>query len=280
VNEWVGWPSHTTATAIFHTAESPAVHDYHVHSNYSDGRFLPRMLAAAESAGLDGVGIADHCNVSERSPMPTFKRQYGFNLDITYERRREAIDSLRERYDLDVYDAVEMDYDPREEDAIRAFLDTAGFDYAIGSVHAVEGRNLHDERYFGEKSEAERDAVAERYVEKLLGLIESELFAIAAHPDLIERNPALRGRLSEDHYHDIAAAFADSRTVPELNAGRATEDYGAFHPSEDFLAVLREYDVGVTVGSDAHTPEAVGDQTAALSEAVENRGLDPVVLSV
>jgi len=42
------------------------VRDYHVHSNYSDGRFLFQMVRAADEAGLDGVGFADHCTVTER----------------------------------------------------------------------------------------------------------------------------------------------------------------------------------------------------------------------
>ncbi|WP_205254521.1 PHP domain-containing protein [Halorussus rarus] len=107
-------------------------HDYHVHSNYSDGTRLPRMLDAAADAGLDAVGFADHCNVAERERLRTVKREHGINLDRTYALRRDAIESLRERYDLRIYDAVELDYDPRDESAIARFLDEADFDYAIG----------------------------------------------------------------------------------------------------------------------------------------------------
>jgi histidinol-phosphatase (PHP family) len=256
------------------------VHDYHAHSNYSDGRFLPSMLSAAEDAGLDGLGFADHCNVSDRDPLPAFKKEFGFNLDLTYERRREAIEGIRDRYDIRIYDAVEMDYDPRDEAAIREFLDEADFDYAVGSVHAVEGRNLHDEGYFGAKSGSERTAVVETYVDRLVSLIDSELFAVAAHPDLVERNAALRGYLTDDDYERVAAAFADSRTVPELNAGRVLEEYGQFHPAASFADVLLEHGIDFTVGSDAHTPEEVRAQNRALAERFAERGLEPVELSV
>jgi len=40
------------------------VYDYHVHTNYSDGAFLSRMVDAATDAGTRRVGITDHCNVS------------------------------------------------------------------------------------------------------------------------------------------------------------------------------------------------------------------------
>jgi len=95
------------------------------------------MVDAATDAGLDGVGITDHCNVSPDPAAERFKRTFGFNLDLTYERRREAIERLRADPDvgIDVFDAVEMDYDPDHEAAIADFLAEAGFDYAIGSVH-------------------------------------------------------------------------------------------------------------------------------------------------
>jgi histidinol-phosphatase (PHP family) len=251
-------------------------YDYHVHSNYSDGRFLASMVEAAEEAGLDGVGFADHCNVSEREAMREQKRRLGFNLDRTYERRRRAIDALREESDLRIFDAVEMDYDPVDHAAIREFLGGADFEYAIGSVHYVEDVNVHYEPYFGEKSDDERTELVEEYFEKLVALVESELFEIAAHVDLIERNPALRGYARREHYERAAEAFAGSRTVPEINAGRVHDEYGEFHPGPTFAEALRDRGVRFTVGSDAHAPGELTRRATALADAVDERSLDPV----
>lgn len=250
--------------------------DYHVHSNYSDGSFLHSMLEAAERAGLEGVGVADHCNVSSRTETRRAAQVLGFNLDVTYERRRRALRELDDEFDLEVYDAVEMDYHPTDETAVREFLDEAGFDYAIGSVHELEGVNVHAESYFASKSRTDREAAVDRYFDHLVSLVESDLFDIAAHLDLVERNPALRGLATEDHYRAVAAALADSRTVPEVNAGRALEEYGELHPAPDFLAVLREYDVPVVLGTDAHKPTALEARVDHLREVGPARGLDPV----
>jgi histidinol-phosphatase (PHP family) len=253
-------------------------HDYHVHSTYSDGSLLPRMLAAAERAGLSGVGVADHCSVADRESAVRRRHRFGFNLDLTYERRREGIDSYRDAFGLDIYDAVELDYDPRDETAIAEFLDDAGFDYAIGSVHDVRGVNVHDTGYFGDLSESARRDVVETYFDRLVALAESELFEIAAHPDLVERNPALRGLATEADYDRAAAAFADSRTVPEVNAGRALDDYGEFHPAPAFLDALRERDVAVTVGTDSHSPDVVADRVDALERRLDDLGVDPTTV--
>ncbi|QLG47437.1 PHP domain-containing protein [Natrinema halophilum] len=250
--------------------------DFHVHSNYSDGDFLRGMVRAAKSAGLEGVGFADHCNVASRERHESMRSVYGFNLDLTHERRRQGIERLRTDFDLEIYDAVEMDYDPRDEAAIEEFLLEAGFDYAIGSVHDVDGRNVQITAHFTEMTEAERDGVVDDYFEKLIALVESELFGIAAHADLLERTPPLRGRATEEQYHRVARAFADSRTVPEINAGRALTDADVVHPSDPFLSVLREHDVAVTVGTDSHRPSDIPERADFLAEFVEEAGLEPV----
>lgn len=238
------------------------------------------MVEAASEAGLAGVGISDHCIVSERDPMVAVRNKIGFSFDLTYERRRSAIEQLRETYDIEIYDAVEMDYDPRDEDAIDAFLDEANFQYAIGSVHNLENVNVHYASYFAEKSEAERAALVDEYFETVVELVESELFEIAAHLDLVERNPALRGFATETHYRQVAEALEDSRTIIELNAGRVLDDYGEYHPSPSFLDVLREYDVSVTVGTDSHTPGALTERIPHVADWFEEQEIEPTELSV
>nr|WP_209019638.1 PHP domain-containing protein [Halorussus marinus] len=254
------------------------IHDYHVHSNYSDGSGMPLMVAAAADAGLSAVGFADHCNVAERDRLIRAKREYGFNLDRTYPLRREGIELLRERADLDVYDAVELDYAPRDEDDIATFLDEAGFDYAIGSVHRVGDANVQRSRPFEDKSRAERRAVVDDYYHRLVDLIDSELFEIAAHVDLIERTPELRGYTTDDHRTMVADAFERSRTVPELNAGRVLDDYGAFHPEPGFRETLRERGVAFVAGSDSHAPGELRDRIPAIAEAFDARDAEPATL--
>lgn len=254
--------------------------DYHTHSNYSDGSFLWSMLEAAEDAGLDAVGVSDHCNVWPDEEYETRKKAMGFNLDLTYERRREAIDHLRDRFDVEVHDAVEVDYQPDHEVAIGEFLEEAGFDYAIGSVHFLEGVNVHLESPFADHDDATCAALVDDYVDQLVALVESELFDVAAHLDLVERNPELRGYATAEQYHRVAAALEASRTVPELNGGRVLDEYGSIHPTGEFLDVLLEYDVAFVLGSDAHEPESIAPTIAELESVAERRGVPTTELGL
>jgi histidinol-phosphatase (PHP family) len=254
------------------------VFDYHVHSNYSDGDFLPSMLGAAEEAGLAGVGFADHCIVLPDERIRRFRNAHGFTLDQTYPRRRRAIEDLRTRYDVEIYDSAEVDYEPDAEDEVRAFLEAAEFDYTVGSVHSLDGTNVHFEEHFADLSESDRRAAVERYFEKVVALAESELFEVAAHVDLVERNPALRGYATGAQYERVARAFADSRTVPEVNAGRVLDDYGEFHPTPDLFSAMRDEGVAFTLGSDAHAPEEVVERAGELRAFADETGISPVEL--
>ncbi|QKY20267.1 histidinol-phosphatase [Halolamina sp. CBA1230] len=254
--------------------------DYHTHSNYSDGYFIPGMVRAAEAAGLDGIGFADHCNVTADGEARRRLDGLGFALDETYPRRREGIEWVRTETDLAVYDAVEMDYVPGREADIASFLDEAAFDYAVGSVHSVEGDDVQWSENFVHLDDDERRAVVDGYYDNLAALAESELFEIAAHADLVERTPELRGYSTAEQYEQVADAFADADTVPEINAGRVLDDYGEFHPAPDLLDTLLDRGVEFVVGSDSHRPEEVGRRIDALERRFDELAIEPTTLSV
>lgn len=234
------------------------------------------MISTAEAIGLEGIGVTDHCNISERPAQKREKYRHGFNLDRTYDRRRRAIEELREETDIRVFDAVEMDYDPREADSIETFLEEAQFEYAIGSVHYVDERNVTKSTQFKDYSETERRDAIETYVDTVVSLAKSELFEIGGHLDVVERNSHLRGLLTSEHYNRVAKAFSDSRTVPEINAGSITREYGEFHPAPTLLDEMLDRGIEFTLGSDAHRPPEIRDRVANLRSFVDEGDLDPV----
>jgi histidinol-phosphatase (PHP family) len=254
--------------------------DYHTHSTYSDGRFMWSMCRAAEEADLNAIGFADHCNVSPRDRQHRAKTALGFNLDITYERRREAIETMNERFDIAVRDGVEMDFDSRDIDTIAEFLDEADFEYAIGSVHHLDGTNVHVEPYFAKKSDEERADLVDEFYSEAVALIESELFDIAAHVDLVERNPALRDFANEDHFHRVAEAAENSRTLLEINAGRVLDEYGEFHPAPNFMEILDSYDLEFVLGTDSHTPEEIPERVEELEKFATAHSLETAELNL
>lgn len=252
------------------------MHDAHVHSNYSDGEFLSRMIAEAETGDVESIGFADHCYVTNRDTFITDRATSGMNFDRTYDRRRSAIAHLREASSVTIYDAVEIDYDPRDHDVVETFLEAANFDYVIGSVHRVDDKNIQVERTFRSQPDSMLDTIVETYYDSVIELIESGLVDILAHPDLPERTPALKDRVSTRQYHRVAKALESSHTVPEINAGRALSEDGCIHPRSEFREVLAEYDIEYTLGTDAHSPAELGERASFLEAFASKHGIDPL----
>lgn len=247
-------------------------YDHHVHSTYSDGSAMVEMIEAAREAGLDGLGFADHCNVSEEEPGTALERDF----DETYPERRAEIHELREVYDLRIFDAVELDYRPEDAERIEVFLAEADFDFAIGSVHHVELQEVAAPAPFADEPEHDRGVFVDRYYDLVVDLVESELFDVAAHVDLTERNAHLRGLATEERYREVAEAFAASRTVPELNAGRVFRGPREIHPNPAFLDVLQREGVPFVTGTDSHTPDEIGDRAEYLARVVRERDVETV----
>jgi histidinol-phosphatase (PHP family) len=252
--------------------------DVHAHTTFSDGSGLSSMIEAAEDAGLDGLGLTDHCIVSDDA----FGRRAQYDLVETYERRREVIEAAREVTELRLYDAAELSYVTGDIDAIRELLETAGFDDTIGSVHfAGEYDYTSNAPYVGE-SDAFRRGAVNRYYDAVVGLIESELFDVLGHLDLPERLEALRGYSQPSDYERVAAALADSETVPEINAGRIDRSLDCPHPDPAMLGLFDGYGVDFVLGTDSHRPAELTERvpalrTVATDGAVELAGINDVL---
>ncbi len=249
----------------------PVRDDLHVHSTYSDGWDMGEMATAAMEAGLSTLGVADHCPVGQDA----FGRRDRYDLVETYEARRDELATVAAETGVMMLDGAEVNFEPQKEDRIRAFLEEAEFTYTIGSVHFVGDHDVAQPDLAG-ASAAERRRVVDEYVDWLIALVESELCEILGHLDLPQRAPALRGLMDESHYTRIANALADSRTIPELNAGRVDRTYATIHPHPDALPIFAERGISFVAGSDAHTPAQLHHRLSGLSDILETHAVEYV----
>jgi DNA polymerase (family 10) len=101
---------------------------FHVHSNYSDGTStLEEMVQAAQSRGLQYIGISDHSQSAF----------YARGLKVEDVRRQhEEIDRLNEKYKgFRIFKGIESDILPDGSlDYAEEIL--AGFDFIIASIHS------------------------------------------------------------------------------------------------------------------------------------------------
>lgn len=165
---------------------------------------------------------------------------------------------------------IEVDYFPGKEDAIRAVLAQAPFDYAIGSVHWIGpwGFDLLDVEGLWDGRDV--DGAYRAYFALLGQAARSGLFQIMAHPDLIKvmghrPSPALDLAAL---YDEAARAFADGGATVEVSTAGLRKPVGELYPDPAFLGACHRHGVPLSLASDAHRPEDVGldfDRAVALA---------------
>jgi histidinol-phosphatase (PHP family) len=165
---------------------------------------------------------------------------------------------------------IEADYFPGREDAIRAVLAQAPFDYVIGSVHWIGPWGFDLLGVEGLWDGHDVDQEYRSYFGLLCRAARSGLFNIMAHPDLIKvmgqrPSPALD---LEALYAEAADAFAAGGAAVEVSTAGFRKPVDELYPTPAFLRACRRRGVPLSLASDAHRPEDVGldfDQAVALA---------------
>lgn len=261
--------------------------DLHIHTSFSPDSHLPaeRACRAAAARGLKIAGFADHVEF-----LPA-DEAYVDLIDST--KILTEIERLRDLYrgKLEILYGAEIGFIPGKESQIKDFLDSQPLDYAIGSVHYVDG--ILVSRWVREQELAGKDFAP--YFETVLAVAESGLFEVLGHLDYIRKYlfapQAYRGDDYEEIVERILESAARSGLVLELNTAgwrHATEEP---YPGEKILKRFAELGgcvtgttgvtgvagvTGVTVGSDAHKDYEVGYGNGKARELLRGAGFGSV----
>ncbi len=258
--------------------------DYHVHlrpdeagtppEEYFTEANVARYRAAADSAGIGELGIAEHIH------------RFAQALDIWRHPFwvEQAVD------DLDAYCeflaasglkvGIEADFIAGAEERIRDLLSARSFDYVVGSVHFVGDSAVDQDRWDVWRAEGnDPDRVWARYFERLAGAARSGLFDTMAHPDLVKVwGPGRPGpeRDPRSYYEPAVEAIAEAGVAVEISTAGLRKPIGEIYPSAEFAALCVEAEIPFTLSSDAHLPEEVGYAYGEALEFMRELGIDQV----
>lgn len=217
--------------------------------------------AVAERRGLRGIIVTCH------NPMPD-----GFSPDVRMHIDQfidylNLVDRARRHWAdrIDVQLGLEVDYFPGYESWLAAQLRTPLFQYVLGSVHPqiAEFRELY---WQGDPVEFQKV-----YFESLADAAETGLFDCIAHPDLVKNETAEFWRPSRvlDDIRRALDRIAETGVAMELNTSGANKVIPEMNPFPEMLVEMRQREIPVVIGADAHRPERVGDR---FEEALELLG--------
>lgn len=234
------------------------MHDFHMHSNYSsDASFsLSDIASSALHSGLKGICFTDHVDIDYPDEESKF--------ELDYVRYGNEIDKLKQRYSgtLEIFKGVELGLQRHVADNNNLYLSNKTFDFVIGSIHAVNHKEICTQCFHDDSSE--HQGILDYFDELNQCLDNFHDFDVVGHFDGIRRH------ISKSREEKLAAIYADLITktlkkIVSLNKGIEVNTSGlryklsSFHPSDE---ILKEYKrLGgeiITLGSDSHHSRDLG----------------------
>ncbi len=247
-----------------------ALPDYHIHTtlcNHASGD-MEEYVERAIQLGLAEIGFSEHMPVM---PEPHLCLSYD-NLPFYIYR----VKSLQDRYSdrITIRLGGEIDMMPEKYGEIEKIISTYDFDYVIGSIHYLGDWPFDQVQY---RNRFERDDLYQtykRFFETVIRASKSGLYDIAGHIDNLKRMGYHPPEKIKEFYYRAAESFKEMNVTVEINTSGYDYPAGETYPSTEYLKILREYDIPVTIGSDSHKPSHVGRHfdkaVAVLQEADYN----------
>lgn len=231
--------------------QEPVLYESHMHTplcKHASGQ--PEEYArAAQKRGLKGIIVTCHNPV-----IDGWATRYRMNLS-QFPTYVSMVAQARQKWagQVDVRLGLESDYYPGAEDWLAELHQKAEFNHILGSVHSPlpEYKKL----YFN----GSVDDYFRTHFEHLAQAAETGLFDTLAHPDLVKiAEPQAWNveRLLDDVRRSLDR-IAVTGVAMELNTSGLNKPLAEMHPSDTILAEMRQRDIPVVVGADAHEPARV-----------------------
>jgi histidinol-phosphatase (PHP family) len=250
--------------------------DYHMHLRDRSGGIehtleaVRRFVETAEARGVDEIGFTEHVY---------YFRQTEEIWEVEYQRERcrfdleaycdAVLDAKREG--LPVKLALEVDFVGERQQRLSELLEQYPWDYLLGSVHWLGGGAVDAEP--GLWAEASVEDVWGRYFAALAELAAGGAVDVLAHPDLAKifgkrPGPEVLAALHAEAVEAIAA----SGVAVEISTAGFRKPVGELYPDQALLVECVRRGVGVTLASDAHEPQLVGEHFDRALEAARGAG--------
>ena len=237
--------------------------DYHMHTTYSDGkRDLTEYVAEAEKKKIDEIGFSDHIYLEKRQWSIDHANLPNYVSDIA---------TLKGKSSISIKTGLEVDFIPCQMDSLMHLIKQWNPDYLIGSVHHIGSWLLDSEREIEEWKRRGVDHVYTQYFGLVQAMAKTRLFDIVGHLDLVKKF----GHRPKSDLTDLMLRTVEnigkSGMCIEINTSGLRKPCHEIYPSEKLLKMCLDNGISITFGSDAHSPEDVGngfDQAVALVRRV------------
>ncbi len=248
--------------------------DSHLHTSFSGDSDTPpeQQIERAVSLGMEHLTITDHHDMD----FPPSFCSFELDLDHYIPEMQRLRETCRGRIDLGI--GIELGLQPQLTRELPSCTSSWPFDFVIGSQHLVRRIDPYE---MDQAIEAlgTWDNVCRTYLEEeLANLKQFDCWDIAGHLDYVVRYGRDRaGEYTWEKYGDVLDEIL--RTVIEkgkgieYNTAGFKAGLGWGHPMPDAWKRYRELGGEIlTIGSDAHVPQYVGDHFQEAGDFLKSVG--------
>jgi len=234
---------------------------------HADG-WPTEYAAQAEKRGLRGLIVTCH------NPMPDGFSSHVRMREDQFDEYVNLVETTRAEWEgrIDVRLGIEADYFEGQESYVEKQLQSADFQFVLGSVHPqiAEWRHTYWQDDLVE--------VQRTYFRHLAQSAETGLFDSLAHPDLIKNFTSESWDLDVimPDVCDALDRIAATGVAMELNTSGVNKTISEMNPNPTMLREMRSRDIPVTIGADAHQIERVADGYEAALALLQECGYSEV----
>lgn len=258
------------------------ISDMHSHTRWSSDSSTPVdvHIEAAIARGMKHLCITEHQDYD----APTFPPDYFTFLiddkgdDDAISRYIEDLQKAKKKYkeQIDVLIGIEMGLQPHLASRLDVLAEKYPFDFIIGSTHTFHGMDAEDKRHYENISIEE--AIRQYFEEEYENLKCFKKYDIVGHMDFALRyGPGAAEAFTYEKYGDVL----DEILKEVIHSGKGiecnTSKYKAKNMTNPNMAIIKRYaELGgeiITFGSDAHTPERIGEGFEQVGEMVKACGI-------
>lgn len=252
--------------------------DYHTHHwrcGHAVGQLEEYVLSAIEK-GIEQLGLSDHMPLIHVNPD-----EYLPEMAMAMEELPRYVEEcflLKEKYkkDIDIRVGIEADYIEHYEETIKQLLDRFEWDYIIGSVHFLGTWDITDFRQVDGWKQKDPDEVYRQYYDAVQKAVRTGFYDIVGHVDVIKRFGIKPNGDPSELERATLRAIKQADIAIELNTSGLRTPAAEMFPSKRMLQYALELGIPLTLGSDAHKPEDVGQQLEEGKKYLRQLGFEQI----
>lgn len=241
--------------------------DYHMHSAFSDDSQAPTedMILRAVALGLDEICFTEHVDYGVKTVVNCDYPAYFTELERLRAKYRDQI-AIRRGIEF----GVQLETIPLYEADARS----GDFDFILLSNHQIGNQEFWNQEFQAGKSQEEFHTAYYQAIFNVMGRFQH--YSVLGHLDMIKRYDNLGPFPDKKVLHLIEKilrrAIDDGKGI-EVNTSSFRYGLPDLTPSREILALYHQLGGRIlTIGSDAHSPDQLGDHIPQVRAILKDMG--------